>query len=140
MDWPVLVLLGILAALAWVAFWRWLEGRQQSQAIGEPEEALVPGSGGRVRRPPAPRHSRTSSPPTGDPAHRFGPGAAPPGPDGSGPEGWSVKGNADSGLYHTPSSPSWKRMRAGVWFDSEEAAQAAGFERWDRRRSASRSS
>jgi methylphosphotriester-DNA--protein-cysteine methyltransferase len=60
-----------------------------------------------------------------------------PGPDGSGPEGWEVKGNADSGLYHTPSSPSWKRMRAEAWFESEEAAEAAGFRRWDWRRTAS---
>jgi len=69
-----------------------------------------------------------------DPAHPFGPASAAPGPDGSGPDGWTIKGNADSGLYHTPSSPSWRRMHAEAWFESEEAAEAAGFRRWDWRR------
>jgi uncharacterized membrane protein ArfC len=66
-----------------------------------------------------------------DPDEPFGPGSAPANADGSGPEGWTIKGNADSGLYHTPSSPAYKRTRAEAWFESEEAAQAAGFARWD---------
>lgn len=73
----------------------------------------------------------------GDPSHPFGPGSAAPRPDGSGPTGWSIKGNADSGLYHTTSSPSWRRLRAEAWFETVEAAEAAGFTRWDWRRSAS---
>ncbi len=69
-------------------------------------------------------------------ADRFGPGSAVAGTDGSGPDGWLVKGNAESRLYHTPSSPSWKRLHAEVWFESEAAAEAAGFRRWDWRRHA----
>ena len=60
-----------------------------------------------------------------------GPGSATPGPGGSGPDGWTVKGNEDSMLYHSPESPSYKRTVAEVWFRDVETAEAAGFNRWD---------
>ena len=43
------------------------------------------------------------------------------------PEGFDIKGNADSMKYHTPESPYYSRTVAEVWFDSVEAAEAAGF-------------
>lgn len=64
----------------------------------------------------------------------YGPGSATSGPDGSGPSGWTIKAKASSRLYHLPESLSWERMHADVWFESEEAAKAAGFKRWDWRR------
>ncbi len=60
-----------------------------------------------------------------------GPGSAKPGADGRGPDGWSVKGNEDSKLYHSPASPSYGITRAEVWFRDVETAEAAGFHRWD---------
>ena len=63
----------------------------------------------------------------------FGPGSAEPAEDGSGPVGWSIKGNAGSMLFHTTDSPSYEAARAEVWFESEEAAKAAGFAHWDRK-------
>lgn len=63
----------------------------------------------------------------------YGPGSAVPAADGSGPSGWSIKGNAGSMLYHTPESPSYDNARAEVWFESEEAARSAGFAHWDRK-------
>lgn len=64
----------------------------------------------------------------------YGAGSAEPLEDGSGPAGWNVKGNAGSMLFHTEDSPSYDAVRAEVWFESEEAARAAGFAHWDRRR------
>ena len=64
---------------------------------------------------------------------RFGVGTADPAEDGSGPEGWDIKGNADSMLFHTTDSPYHGRTKADVWFDSEDSARAAGFTRWDER-------
>ena len=64
----------------------------------------------------------------------YGTGSAEPLEDGTGPAGWEVKGNAGSMLFHTPDSPSYDGVRAEVWFESEEAARAAGFAHWDRRR------
>lgn len=63
----------------------------------------------------------------GDGASPFGPGTARPGPDGRGPDGWDIKGNADSMLFHTPQSPWYGRTKAEVWFRDEDSAQAAGF-------------
>jgi uncharacterized membrane protein ArfC len=60
-----------------------------------------------------------------------GPGSAKPGAGGSGPDGWTVKGNEDSKLYHSPESPSYQRTIAEVWFRDVETAEAAGFNRWD---------
>jgi large subunit ribosomal protein L17 len=43
------------------------------------------------------------------------------------PEGFPIKGNADSMLYHLPDSPFYGRTVAEVWFATAEAAEAAGF-------------
>ncbi|MFP5019833.1 50S ribosomal protein L17, sunset domain variant [Pseudonocardia phyllosphaerae] len=45
------------------------------------------------------------------------------------PEGFEIKGNADSMLYHVPGSSFYDRTVAEVWFASEEAAEAAGFQK-----------
>jgi large subunit ribosomal protein L17 len=47
--------------------------------------------------------------------------------DGSAPEGYSVKGNADSGLYHVEGSQWYDATVAEFWFSDAEAAEAAGF-------------
>jgi large subunit ribosomal protein L17 len=44
------------------------------------------------------------------------------------PEGFEIKGNADSMLYHVPGSAFYDRTVAEVWFANAEAAEAAGFE------------
>ncbi len=64
----------------------------------------------------------------------YGPGSALPNADGSGPAGWTIKGNADSMLYHTVDSPYYERTKAEAWFREESAAEAAGFARWDKSR------
>jgi hypothetical protein len=62
----------------------------------------------------------------------YGPGSARPGADGSGPQGWQVKGNEDSMLYHTPDSPHYKQTIAEVWFKDAESAEEGGFTAWYR--------
>ncbi|RLV48844.1 30S ribosomal protein S2 [Nocardioides mangrovicus] len=47
--------------------------------------------------------------------------------DGNGPDGFEVKGNAQSMKFHAPSSPWYDRTKAEVWFKTAEAAEAAGF-------------
>ena len=64
----------------------------------------------------------------------YGAGSALPGADGFGPEGWTIKGNIDSMLFHTRESPGFSRMRPAVWFEDEASAEAAGFLRWDHNR------
>lgn len=43
------------------------------------------------------------------------------------PEGFPIKGNADSHIYHTPESPWYERTIAEVYYATTEAAEAAGY-------------
>lgn len=45
------------------------------------------------------------------------------------PDGYPIKGNANSGLYHTPDMRSYRQTKAEIWFESTAAAEAAGFSR-----------
>jgi large subunit ribosomal protein L22 len=54
-------------------------------------------------------------------------GSAAPDADGSAPDGFEIKGNADSMLYHVPGSRSYNQTVAEVYFDTVEHAEAAGF-------------
>ncbi len=65
---------------------------------------------------------------TDEDEHPYGPDSHAPLADGSQPEGFPVKGNADSMLYHVPGSSFYARTVAEVWFTTAEAAEAAGFE------------
>jgi large subunit ribosomal protein L22 len=56
-----------------------------------------------------------------------GPGSAAPTESGEAPEGYDIKGNADSMLYHVPGSRYYKQTVAEVWFATEADAEAAGF-------------
>lgn len=60
----------------------------------------------------------------------YGAGSAKAGAGGVGPAGWTIKGNADSGLYHTPASNAYDATIAEVWFADEATAQAAGFKKY----------
>ena len=62
-----------------------------------------------------------------DDEHPYGPGSHVALDDGSEPEGFPIKGNADSMLYHVPGSAFYDRTVAEVWFATEEDAEAAGF-------------
>ncbi|WP_088318749.1 50S ribosomal protein L17 [Kineosporia sp. R_H_3] len=57
----------------------------------------------------------------------YGPDSAAAPADGSAPEGFDIKGNADSMKFHTPESPWYGQTKAEVWFRTAEAAEAAGF-------------
>ncbi|MBC8092573.1 MAG: 50S ribosomal protein L4 [Pseudonocardia sp.] len=58
----------------------------------------------------------------------YGPQSHAPLADGTEPEGFPVKGNADSMLYHVPGSSFYARTVAEVWFATAEAAEEAGFQ------------
>lgn len=48
--------------------------------------------------------------------------------DGSQPEGFPIKGNADSNLYHLPDTRFYNSTVAEIWFATAEAAEAAGYQ------------
>ena len=59
----------------------------------------------------------------------YGPGSHAALEDDEQPEGFAIKGNADSMLYHVPGSRSYNQTKAEVWFATEEDAETAGFSR-----------
>jgi hypothetical protein len=77
------------------------------------------------------RTDATDEPATAAEESGYGTGSAVPRRGDTGPQGWTVKGNADSLLFYTEDAPGYGRAAADVWFESEEAATKAGFTRWD---------
>jgi large subunit ribosomal protein L22 len=57
----------------------------------------------------------------------YGDGSHAPLADDSMPEGFEIKGNADSMLYHLPGTRYYAATVAEAWFSTAEAAEAAGF-------------
>jgi uncharacterized membrane protein ArfC len=57
----------------------------------------------------------------------FGSGSMRADPDGSGPEGWLVKGRIDSRLFYRAADPGYDEIEAQVWFENEEFAKKAFF-------------
>lgn len=127
-----LLLLGALGGLAFVA-WKKLFGGQEtdwqthtssayqastgepqaSQSFGEPVD--VPAAG--VETPVGAADTAPTAPKYGEGAYV---GSEPP-------EGYTIKGNERSMKYHTAETGGYERTIADVWFNSEEAAEAAGF-------------
>lgn len=70
---------------------------------------------------------RHAAPATAAAEGPFGPGSHGPTEDGEAPEGFDIKGNADSMLYHLPGSRYYEATVAEAWFATEAAAKAAGF-------------
>jgi large subunit ribosomal protein L17 len=65
--------------------------------------------------------------PAADEEGPYGADSRAPLEDGEAPEGFSVKGNADSMRYHSPASPWYEQTKAEVYFRTAEAAESAGF-------------
>jgi uncharacterized membrane protein ArfC len=85
------------------------------------EKDTVPAAAETVATATAP----VEKPPYGEGSLRLAVGSA------DAPSGYTIKGNEDSMLYHSPESPTYERTIAEVWFRDVETAEAAGFNRWD---------
>ena len=96
----------------------------QSAAAAETFASHSAGSAGHESGQPAP-----AAEPSGHLAveQPYGEGSAAPAPDGSGPDDFSVKGDAASMVYYDETSPLFAETRAEVWFLSPAHAEAAGF-------------
>lgn len=69
----------------------------------------------------------------GVPPGRYGEGSADAVPHQGPPDGFTIKGNAQSMLFHTPDSPYYGRTKPEVWFRTEADAERAGFTKYARR-------
>jgi uncharacterized membrane protein ArfC len=94
-----------------------------------PTTKLPSGAAAAAATAKIPSQAETTKIPVAQP-NPYGAHSARAAADGSGPEGWLVKGNEDSMLYHTPDSPHYKQTIAEVWFKDEESAAEGGFTSW----------
>jgi hypothetical protein len=93
----------------------------------EPDTGRIPVQSAETATAPPSTDGQTASP--------YGPGSALPLAGGVAPSAeYTVKGNADSMLYHTTESPYFPRTVAEVWFKTPAEAEAAGFTAWNQRR------
>ncbi|TCN32241.1 hypothetical protein EV644_12576 [Kribbella orskensis] len=67
------------------------------------------------------------------PPGRYGEGSAEAVPHQGPPDGFTIKGNVQSMLFHTPDSPYYGRTRPEVWFRAEADAERAGFTKYVRK-------
>jgi hypothetical protein len=67
------------------------------------------------------------------PVGRYGEGSADAVPHQGPPDGFTIKGNAQSMLFHTPDSPYYGRTKPEVWFRTESDAEQAGFTKYTRK-------
>ena len=96
---------------------------QAAQVVAATEEALADSEVDRVggEAEPADAGDDTDATPFGPLSH------APLGDPHEMPEGYPVKGNADSMEYHVPDGRWYDQTVAEVWFATTDAAEAAGF-------------
>ena len=91
-------------------------------------ETAAPGSTAADRALDAAAAAEEAADATNEAAAPYGTGSHAPLPDPQeAPEGFPVKGNADSMLYHVPGSLHYSRTVAEVWFAGPGEAEAAGF-------------
>jgi large subunit ribosomal protein L17 len=62
-----------------------------------------------------------------DDAAPYGAGSHGPTDDGSAPDGYAIKGNANSMKYHQPDGQWYEQTEAEAWFATSEDAEQAGF-------------
>lgn len=97
--------------------------QQQTAATPAPAEEAAPAEDTAVEATEAAEESSsTEDSPYGEGSH------APLDDAAEAPEGFPIKGNEDSKLYHVPGSSHYARTVAEVWFATPEAAEAAGFQ------------
>ncbi|KRE61065.1 50S ribosomal protein L4 [Nostocoides sp. Soil756] len=90
-------------------------------------EATAPVAEKPAKKAAAKKPAKAATPATDEAGADLPKGAVAPLPDGSAPEGYTVKGNADSGKYHEPDGQWYEQTVAEFWFKTAKAAEKAGF-------------
>jgi len=119
--------LGVFGA---VVAWRLVS--RSGEPAWAPSPPVPPAPSATPRPDPEPEPDPESAADKAASERPYGAGSAAPLEDGSAPEGFAIKGNTNSKLFHTEDSPYYSRTKAGVWFETEADAERAGFTRWDK--------
>jgi len=106
-----------------------LENKSDETAVETAGDTAAPAAEAPKAEQPAeaPKAKAVQPPADATATAPFGKGSKAPLKSGNAPKGFPIKGNADSGLYHTEDSPWYEQTVAEVWFDTVESAEAAGF-------------
>ncbi|MGW6197663.1 sunset domain-containing protein [Kribbella sp. NPDC055110] len=102
-------------------------------AVGQPVFSQLMGGEETLFDHIQPAADTASDAPADVPAGRYGEGSADAVPHQGPPDGFTIKGNAQSMLFHTPDSPYYGRTKPEVWFRTEADAERAGFTKYTRR-------
>ncbi|MFZ2511469.1 MAG: hypothetical protein WAW85_10335 [Gordonia sp. (in: high G+C Gram-positive bacteria)] len=131
----LLLLIPVLLAL-WFGF-----GRRRNQRVVHAPRPAADASIPKIdlKAPAATAGASNPSPASGDGIGTYRKdGASVPVPVGAhrpltdatkAPNGYPIKGNADSGQYYAPDFPGYAETTAEIWFATESAARAAGFQK-----------
>ncbi|MET1088217.1 MAG: hypothetical protein ABWY04_14035 [Arthrobacter sp.] len=123
-----------------------IQDRTQSSALVEAgadhtqDQAAATSQGTEPAADQSTAEGRATEPATAVPAGHlaaeepYGAGSASTAADGSGPAGYTVKGEAGGMVYYEEGHPEYEQTRADVWFESPAHAEAAGFRAPRRRR------
>jgi len=123
------VFIGSLVAGAVAAVRHFLTPKDDGWTAHEPSRAYINNTdtfatAAKFNEPTAPAPQAAPAPAPEAPKESFGEGSyVGPNP----PEGYIFKGNERSKKYHVPGTRGYELTIAEVWFNSEEAAEAAGF-------------
>ncbi|MBA3020011.1 hypothetical protein [Propionicimonas sp.] len=112
-------------------FTRW--DRRNSDKGAKPAKRIPASTRSRTTKTPARPSKAASAPASAATPAVAKKAAARPSVHAAAPGG-EIKGNRDSMLYHTVDSPWYGRTKAEEWFATEAEAKAAGFTRWDHKR------
>ncbi|MGB3954700.1 MAG: hypothetical protein WBL05_05375 [Brooklawnia sp.] len=96
------------------------------ESVEEAEEVMISEGGPLTEEPDTGDSSAEVSEPAQRAAEGYGEGSY---VGSEPPEGYTIKGNERSMKFHTPDAAGYDRTNADVWFNSEQAALAAGFTR-----------
>jgi large subunit ribosomal protein L4 len=97
-----------------------------ASAVARESEVVDTAAAPKAEKPA--KKAKAAEEPEAEEAADFGPGSHLPLEDDAQPEGYPIKGNASSKLYHVPGSSHYNRTVAEVWFATEEDAENAGFQ------------
>lgn len=123
------VFIGSLVAGAVAAVRHFLTPKDDGWTAHEPSRAYINNNdtfatAAKFNEPVSPAGPKVAEPAAEAPKESFGEGSyVGPNP----PEGYIFKGNERSKKYHVPGTRGYELTIAEVWFNSEEAAEAAGF-------------
>ena len=105
------------------------EAPTAADAAVEAPTAEAPAAAETAEAAPEVTEAATEAPEGATATQPYGPGSKAPLKSGNAPKGFAIKGSEASKQFHAEDSADYEQTVADVWFETVEAAEAAGFSR-----------